>query len=287
MSGLNKNNIRIAKTIKLFIGGDFPRTESGRTLPIYVHNSKILYAHICRASRKDFRNAVVAAQNALNTWSNKSAHNRGQILYRMAEMTEGKRQEFVETLTLTLGYTKVAANKVVDDTIDAFIYYAGWADKYQQIIGGVNPVSGPHHNFTSPDPVGVVGLIADETFDLSSLVAQIAAIISSGNTLIVLMNENGGALLSSLAEVFATSDLTKGVVNLLTGNILELYKHFGNHMELQSICCQNLDEKIIGELRELAADNMKRVVFSPKASLALQHVLDFVEYKTVWHPIGN
>jgi aldehyde dehydrogenase (NAD+) len=285
MSGLNEN-LSVAKTIKLFIGGEFPRTESGRSFPVYQHKTKKVYAHLCQASRKDLRNSVTAAHSALHGWSAKSAYNRGQILYRMAEMTESKRQEFTEILSLTLGYTKIAANKSVDEAIDAFVYYAGWTDKYQQVIGAVNPVSGPHHNFTTPEPVGVVGMIAGEDFNLGTLAARIASVIATGNTLIVLMSETGGAVLAPLAEVFATSDLSKGVINLLTGSIPELYKQFGTHMELNSLSCPVSETEILGELKNMAAENMKRVAPFQGKAMDLDNILQFVEFKTVWHPIG-
>lgn len=287
MPGLNGENLQIAKTIKLFIGGEFPRTESGRTLPVYVNKSKTLYANLCRASRKDLRNAVTAAQGALSSWAGKSAYNRGQILYRMAEMMEGKRPETAEILSQTLGYTKAQTDKAIDGAIDAFVYYAGWTDKYQQVIGAVNPVSGPHHNFTTPEPVGLVGLLADTKFDFAALVAQIASIIATGNTIVVLMGEKGGATLAPLAEVFATSDLPKGVVNLLTGSLDELAGQFGSHMEIQSLSCQVRDAQVLASLKTSAAENMKRVVEPLPESLSLENVLSFVEYKTVWHPIGH
>lgn len=287
MSGLNGKNDKVAKTIKLFIGGEFPRTESGRSFPAYVNRTKNVYAHLCQGSRKDLRNAVTAAQSAQHGWAGKSAYNRSQILYRMAEMAEGKRGEFTEILIETLGYSKMKAEKSVDEAVDAFVYFAGWADKFQQVMGSVNPVSGPHHNFTSTEPVGVVGLLANQNFDLGSFAAQIAAIIASGNTVVALMAEKGGAALSPLAEVFATSDLSKGVVNLLTGSLEELYKQFGTHMELQSLSCQVTDRKILTELKVMAADNMKRVVPPAKESLSLDHLVSFLEFKTVWHPIGH
>lgn len=286
MSGLTQPNLQIAKTFKLFIGGDFPRTESGRSFPVYVHKTKKLYANLCKASRKDLRNAVTAAQGAQASWQHRSAYNRGQILYRMAEMTEGKRQEFVEILMETLGQTKTQANQSVDEAIDAFVYFAGFTDKYQQLIGTVNPVSGPHHNFTTPDPVGVVGLIACDKFSLGDLVAQIAAIISSGNSLVTLMALEGAATIAPLSEVLATSDLPKGVVNLLTGDLDELYKHLGTHMEIQSLSCQHSNKKLLGELKEMSAENMKRMVLPVADSLSLNHMLSYVEHKTVWHPIG-
>lgn len=279
--------MKIAKTIKLFIGGDFPRTESGRSVPVYIYKTKKLYANVCLASRKDLRNAVTAAQSAQAGWQNKSAYNRSQILYRMAEMIEGKRQEFIETLTATLGLSKSNADKSVDKAIDALIYYAGFADKYQQVMGSVNPVNGPHHNFTSTEAVGLVGLICSAKFDLSEVVAQIAAIISSGNSLVALLGSDGSALLAPLAEVFATSDLPKGVVNLLTGSTEELFRQFGSHMEIQSLSCQLKDRKILGELRTMAAANMKRIVPPVKDQLSLEHLISYVEFKTVWHPIGQ
>ncbi len=287
MAGLNQDGLKIAKTIKLFIGGEFPRTESGRSTPLYQHKTKKLYAHVCLASRKDLRNAVTAAQAAQPGWSAKSAYNRGQILYRMAEMTEARRSEFVEALVETTGLTKTAAEKSVDQAIDAFVYYAGFSDKYQQVLGAVNPVSGPHHNFTSTEAVGVVGLICNSKFDLGAFAAQIAAIIVSGNSLIALMSEEGSALLAPLAEVLATSDLSKGVVNLLTGSTEELYKQFGTHMEIQSLSVQIKDKKIQGEVREMAAANMKRVVLPVKENLSLDHLMSYLEFKTVWHPIGH
>lgn len=285
MSGLNKN-LQVAKTFKLFIGGDFPRTESGRSFPVYKTKSKEIYAHLCLASRKDLRNAITAAQSAQSGWQNRSAYNRGQILYRMAEMMEGKRQEFVETLTETLGYTQAQANKSVDTAIESFIYFAGFTDKYQQLVGTVNPVSGPHHNFTSCEPVGLVGLIASTKFSLGDLVSQICAIISSGNAVVVLMQSEGAATISPLAEVFATSDLPKGVINLLTGDVAELYKHFGSHMEVQSLSFQSADKKILAEVQALGVENMKRIIPPIKNLQSLEHILNYVEYKTVWHPIG-
>lgn len=288
MSGLN-NELKIAKTIKLFIGGEFPRTESGRSVPVYVAKSKKLYANLCKASRKDLRNAVTAAKEAQHGWSARSAYNRTQILYRMAEMTEGKREEFIEVLTNTLGYTKVLADKAVNEAVDAFVYYAGFADKYQQMIGAVNPVSGPHHNFTSSEPVGLVALVCNSKFNLGNMVAQIAAIIASGNSTVVIMAEEGAATLAPLSEVLATSDLPKGVVNLLTGDLTELYTHLGQHMEINSLSYQGSNKKLLGELKEMAAGNMKRVItpVTAKDMLSLDHLVSYVEYKTVWHPIGN
>lgn len=286
MSGLDKNANVVAKTIKLFMGGEFPRTESGRSFPVYFYKTKNVYANLCLASRKDLRNAVTHAQGAQHGWATRSAYNRSQILYRMAEMLEAKRAEVCEVLTATLGYTLVKANKSVDEAVDAFVYYAGFCDKYQQLIGSVNPVSGPHHNFTTPEAVGVVALVADRKFDFAKLVAQIAAVLTSGNSLVVVMAQEGAAVIAPLSEVFATSDLPKGVVNLLTGDIKELQKYLGEHMEIQSISCQDRNAQLLGDLRQMAALNMKRVVGPVDAPLSLEHILQFVEYKTVWHPVG-
>ncbi|MGK5082047.1 aldehyde dehydrogenase family protein [Bdellovibrionota bacterium FG-1] len=288
MSGLNSPDLRVPKTIKLFIGGEFPRTESGRTLPVYTQDGKTLFAHLCRASRKDLRNAVTAALEAQNSWAGKTAYNRSQILYRMAEMTEGKRAEFGETLQETLGYDKKLANEAVDQAIDAFVYYAGFADKYAQVIGSVNPVAGPHHCFTAPEPVGVVGVLFDGELNLGDVVAQLAAILCSGNAMIALLPEKGAAILAPLAEVFATSDLPKGVVNLLTGSLSELATQFASHMEIQSLSYEGNDGKTRGELKALACGNMKRIAAKDlkQPRLSLDRVLSFVEYKTVWHPIG-
>ena len=287
MSGLNEKNLKIAKTIKLFIGGDFPRTESGRSLPLYAYKSKNTYAHICRGSRKDLRNAVTAAQSALHGWQSKSAYNRGQILYRMAEMMEARRSELIETMAATLGYKSSAANKSVDAAIDAFVYYAGFADKFQQVMGSVNPVSGPHHNFTTTEAVGVVALIGDQKFNFEKFVAQLAAIIASGNVVVALMGFEGSALLAPLAEILATSDLSKGVINLLTGDVEELAPHFATHMEIQSLSYQGRDKKLFKDFQLNAGLNMKRIVPTISKDLSLEHLTYYVEFKTVWHPIGN
>ena len=287
MAGLGGKSLRVAKTIKLFIGGDFPRTESGRSFPAYRHGSKEIFAHLCRGSRKDFRNSVTAAQGAFGSWEHRAAYNRAQILYRMAEMCEGKREEFTETLTVTLGISGEAAGNAVDDAIDAFVYYSGYADKFQHLIGSVNPVSGPHHCFTSAEPIGVVALLFDEKSTLGEIAAGISAVICSGNTVVALIPGPLGALLAPLSEVFATSDLPKGVVNLLSGQVSELAPQFGAHMEVQALSFQNSDTKLFGELREMGAENLKRVLPKAKERLALANILSHVECKTVWHPIGH
>lgn len=286
MAGLTTENLVVPKTIKLFINGEFPRTESGRSFPCYYKESKKLYANLCLASRKDHRAAVSAAKDAFPAWEARSAYNRSQILYRMAEMAEGKRHEFLEVLQNVIGLSVKDATAMFEKSIDAFIYYAGFCDKYQQIIGAVNPVNGPHHNFTTPEPVGVVGLICEDDSNLAKITSDICSIIATGNTVVVLLPETSSPLLAALAETFATSDLPKGVVNLLSGSTEELYTFFGSHMEIQSLSYQGTDIKKTKEMQILAIENMKRFVPRHKHDLDIENILSFVEYKTVWHPVG-
>jgi acyl-CoA reductase-like NAD-dependent aldehyde dehydrogenase len=278
--------MKVYKTIKLFIGGKFPRTESGRSFAQNFHKTDKHYAHLCQASRKDLRAAVEAARKAQPGWQARAAFNRAQILYRMAEMLEGKRPEFEQVFKDTLGWAKAKSEKAIDEAIDAFVYYGGFSDKYQQTTSTVNPVSSPHHNFTMPEAVGVTTLISADKFDFGKLAADIAGIICSGNSVVVILGPECPAVLAPLAEVFATSDLPGGVINLLTGDIDELYKHTATHMEINSISYQNENEKRYFEMKELAIDNMKRLIPYSKDPLCVEKILNFVEYKTVWHPVG-
>ena len=278
--------MKVVKTIKLFIGGEFPRTESGYSFAVHEFKTKNVYAQLCQASRKDFRNAVTAAQSGFHSWSSKTAFNRSQILYRMAEMFEGQRQEFTEIMSKTLGKTSKQCADAIDASIDALVYFAGFADKYQQVMGAVNPVSGPHHNFTSCEPVGVVAHIPAEKFDLPRLVSEIAGIICSGNAVVTLLPEEGAAVIAPLSEVFATSDLPKGVINLLTGERSSLISQAAEHMEVQSICSGLKDLNSQGKIRLATSGNLKRFVTTSKPKLNLESITDFVEFKTVWHPIG-
>ncbi len=278
---------KILKTVKLFIGGEFPRSESGRSYAFNFHSSDKIYANISQASRKDLRAAVEAAEAGNKSWSSLTAYNRAQVLYRMAEMTEGKRHEFVGLLKDVLGLSEGEANTEVDAAIDSFIYFAGFADKFQQVSAAVNPVAGPHHNFTTPDPVGVTALICESHFDFGRLVAHLCPILASGNSVVALLSNECPAILQPLAEVFATSDLPKGAVNLLTGDLKELYPQFGSHMEIRSISVQNEDEQILFELKKLGASNMKRLVPRYENIQSLKAITNFVEFKTVWHPIGT
>lgn len=279
--------MKVLKTVKLFIGGDFPRSESGRSYAVNYHDSEKIYANISQASRKDLRSAVEAAEAGYKSWSSMTAYNRAQILYRMAEMAEGKRHEFVGLLKDTLGVSESEADSQVDAALDAFIYYAGFADKFQQVSAAVNPVAGPHHSFTTPDPVGVVALICESHFDFGRLISHVASVVASGNSLVVLLGPECPAILQPLAEVFATSDLPKGAINLLTGHIKELYPHMGSHMEIRSVSVQNEDTEILHEIKKLGTANMKRVVPRYDEVDSLKTITDFVEFKTVWHPIGT
>jgi acyl-CoA reductase-like NAD-dependent aldehyde dehydrogenase len=277
----------ILKTYKIFIGGQFPRTESGR----YYQPAK-LKANICLCSRKDFRNAVVAARNAFAGWSAKSAFNRSQILYRIAEMLEGRKAQFIDEL-IQQGSTKKQAEQEVVLSIDRLVYYAGWCDKYMQVFSSVNPVASSHFNFSVPEATGVVSVIAPEETSLLGLVSVIAPIIAGGNTCVVLASESKPLCAVTFAEVINTSDVPSGVVNILTGNTKELLEHFSSHMDVNAIiyCRNNKDE--IKLLSENAALNVKRVfIYNNKDWSKPENenpylILDTQEIKTTWHPIEN
>lgn len=275
--------MRVPKTIKLFINGQFPRTESGKSFPFPAKSGGV-YANLCDSTRKDLRMAVDAAKEAFPGWSGRAAYNRGQILYRMAEMASSREDEIAECLMETQGLGESEARAEAKAAVDAFVYYAGFTDKFQQLIGSVNPVSGPHHNFTTAESVGVVGFLPPSAMSYSDFSAHLAAMLAAGNTIIVVMAGRLGPMLAPLSEVFATSDLPNGVVNLLTESKTDLFKHMAMHMEIQAVSVQ--DEKLFPEARKLGVDNMKRVVPPRDGALHLERILDFVEYKTVWHPIG-
>ena len=275
--------MRVPKTIKLYINGAFPRTESGRSFPLNGVDGK-LYANLCDSTRKDLRSCVDAARAAFEGWASRSAYNRGQILYRMAEMSSSRALEIEECLREVWGMSEQEASEEAQKAMDSFVYYAGFTDKFQQLIGSVNPVSGPHHNFTTAEPVGVVGFVPSRDCSYSGFVAQLAAILASGNTLIAIMPAGLAPLLAPLSEVLATSDLPAGVVNLLTESKPDLHKHMASHMEIQALCLG--DTNFLAEARKLGVENMKRVMAPRDELTQLACLLDFVEYKTVWHPIG-
>lgn len=279
--------MKTTKTIKLFIGGNFPRSESGRVYSQFLSDNKTHYANICQASKKDFRNAVTEAKKAVSTWNDRSAYNRAQILYRMAEMTEGKRGEFCDLFKNVLGVTQQQANKMISDACDTFIYYAGFCDKYQQLIGSINPINGPFHNFSTPEPIGVVTLIDNDEYNFSKTVDHICSILVGGNSVIVLLGNTCPAVLAPLAEVFATSDLPAGTINLLTGKLSELSQTIATHHEVRSISFQNTNKNIYHDMKAASIDNMKRIIGLSNHEKSLQNILNFIEIKTVWHPIGT
>ena len=284
------SRLNINKTYKLYIGGKFPRTESGRYYS--VNNSKgELIANMCLASRKDFRNAVVAARKAQGSWANASALNKGQVLYRVAEMLEGRKEQFVEELITQSALSKSARDEV-EASIDRLVYYAGWSDKYQQFFSSVNPVVSSHFNFSVLEPVGVNSIIAPENKSLLSLITLIAPAIVGGNTVVVLASESKPLSAVSFAEVLHSSDVPGGVVNILTGKKTELYSHMASHMDVNSIIYCGDDEKIIKSISELASGNIKRTVFYKKNDwkngiYESPYIIEKTqEVKTTWHPTG-
>ena len=284
------SRIEVLKTYKIYIGGQFPRSESGRYYPL-MNSKKEVIANVCLSSRKDFRNAEVAARSAFAGWSSKTHFNRSQILYRIAEMLEGRKEQFVNEL-VQQGLTKKQAETEVQQSVDRWVYYAGWCDKYQQLFSSVNPVSSSHFNFSVPEPMGVVSIIASEKSSLLGLVSVIAPVIAGGNTCIVLASEKMPLCSITLAEVLATSDLPGGVVNILTGTSEELHSHFSSHMDVNAlIYCRNKKEeiKLIGENASL---NVKRVFYwgqdwTKTDSQNPYLILDLQEIKTTWHPVEN
>ena len=283
--------IEVLKTYKMYIGGKFPRTESGRCFTLKNAKGEEI-ANMCKGSRKDFRNAVVEARKAFEPWSNKTAYNRSQILYRIAEMLEGRKAQFIDEL-MQMGSTKKQAEEEVFTSIDRLIYYAGWADKYQQISSSVNPVSGAFFNFTVLEPTGVVTAIAPEENGLIGLVSVIAPIIVSGNSCIVLASESKALCSVSFAEVINSSDVPGGVINILTGNAEELIPHFSTHMDVNSMLYCGDDKKSIQLIKENSAINLKRIVIKKDIDWMKDEaespyfITKFTEVKTTWHPIDK
>ncbi len=279
----------IHKTYKLYIGGKFSRTESGR---YYAVNDKKgnLIANMCLSSRKDFRNAVVAARKAQEAWASVSALNKGQVLYRIAEMLEGRKEQFIAEI-VRQGETKSIAEKEVNIAIDRLVYYAGWSDKYQQLFSAVNPVASSHFNFSSLEPVGVVVIIAPENQGLLGLVSVIAPAIVGGNTVVVLVSESKPFTAVSFAEVLNSSDVPGGVVNILTGKAEELQSHMASHMDVNAMIYCGKNKEIITEINELASNNLKRTIFYKKNDWLSDtcespyFIEKTQEVKTIWHPI--
>jgi len=276
--------IDVLKTYKLFINGAFPRGESGRVYEVKDAQGKFL-ANPCQASRKDLREAVVAARTAQSGWVGATAYLRGQILYRASEMMQARKSEFVDALVAAEGKSKKAADEEVLAAIDTWVWYAGWSDKISTIAGSTNQVSGPYYNFTIPEAVGVVTIFADSKSTLLSLVSSIGAVISTGNTCVVIASEKSPLTAITLAEALATSDLPAGVVNILTGKSAELVSWVGSHMDIDAVDVSGLSKKSEADVRLAGADNLKRVQRFTEIKSS-QRILSFVENKTVWHPIG-
>ena len=281
----------VRKTYKLYVGGKFPRSESGRSYPVSDAKGTHL-ANAALASRKDVRDAVVAARSAFGAWSAATAYNRGQILYRVAEILEGRRDQFVDDIARTEGLTAKRAGAAVDAAVDRWVYYAGWTDKIGQIAGASNPVAGPYFNFSLVEPTGVVAALAPQRSSLLGLVSVVAPILATGNTVVVLASEDRPLPAITLGEVLATSDVPGGVVNILTGRVDELASHLASHMDVNAIDLTGLAGRDGADLERAAADNVKRVL-RPAADEPdwpaipdPSRILAFTETKTVWHPIG-
>jgi len=294
--GQAAERLGVRKTYKLYIGGLFPRTESGRAYPIHDANGALL-ANACRGTRKDIREAVRAARKAVPGWSGKTAYNRSQILYRIAELMEGRRDQFVAEVMAAEGLGKRRATRLVDAAIDRWVWYAGWADKFGQVLGTVNPVAGSYFNFSVQEPTGVVGVIAPEGSSLLGLVSRLAPVLAGGNCAVVLASESRPLPAVTLTEVLATSDVPGGVVNLITGLRRELVQHLAGHMDVNALDAYGLDPSQAGAAEELATENVKRFVRPPDGGADAVDWLaertqspyligEFVETKTVWHPIG-
>jgi len=279
----------VRKTYKLYIAGAFPRSESGRSYPVASPVGELL-AHAAQASRKDVRDAVVAARKAFPGWSGATAYNRGQVLYRIAEMLDGRREQFAAEVRAAEGGSAAAAVATVEHAIDRWVWYAGWADKYAQVTGSANPVAGPYFNFSLPEPTGVVGALAPQESSLLGLVSVIAPIITTGNTTVIVASRERPLPAVSLTEVLATSDLPGGVVNLLTGFPAELAPWLASHRDVNAIDLTGVDPADRPALQRAAADNVKRV-FAPadedwQPDPGTARLAAFVETKTVWHPVG-
>ena len=283
--------IDIQKTYKLYINGKFPRTESGRYFPVNDKDGN-LSANICCASRKDFREAVKAARNAVDGWSARTAYNRGQILYRIAETLEDRKEQFIQEL-ITLGISRKNAASEVETTLDRLVYYAGWTDKYQQIFSSVNPVSSSHYNFSVLEYQGVIALIAPVNNPLLGLVSLIAPALAGGNTVVCLASDKLPLSAISFGEVLHASDVPNGVVNILTGFDSELAEHFSSHKDVNGVVYCGANTDLVKSIQENASENVKRVHYYDNIDWLKAEgqspyfIIDHSEIKTTWHPIGS
>ena len=277
--------LEVMKTYKLYINGSFPRTESGRSYEITSNKGEFL-ANACLASRKDLRDAVVAARAAQPGWAKATAFNRGQIMYRIAEMLEGRSDQFAQEISLQTGASAKESLQEVSDSVDLLVWYAGWSDKLPSLAGSTNPVSGPFYNFTIPEALGVVGVIAPIDKPLLGFVAAVGPILVSGNTAVALASSPAPLSAISFAEVVATSDLPNGVLNILSGQQSELAPWFASHMDIDGLDISGLPIDQHGAIKEAGVENLKRISAFTKISEP-GRILAFMEAKTIWHPIGN
>jgi acyl-CoA reductase-like NAD-dependent aldehyde dehydrogenase len=287
--------IAVRKTYKLYVGGAFPRSESGRSYPVTDHKGRFL-ANAALASRKDARDAVGAARKAFGGWSGATAYNRGQVLYRVAELLEGRRAQFVAEVRAAEGLSARLAEASVDEAIDRWVWYAGWSDKISQVRGASNPVAGPYFNFSLPEPTGVVAVIAPQASSLLGFVSVVAPAVVSGNTVVALASEQFLLPAVSLTEVLATSDVPGGVINVLTGRTAEIAPWLASHMDVNAIDVTGAPRELADDLAVAAADNLKRVVRPRRdddadedwtAAPGLERMLAYLETKTVWHPAST
>ncbi|MEV5531462.1 aldehyde dehydrogenase family protein [Streptomyces prunicolor] len=287
---MSENRLSVFKTYKLYVGGKFPRSESGRVYEVTDSKGKWL-ANAPQSSRKDARDAVVAARKAFGGWSGATAYNRGQILYRIAEMLEGRKDQFAREVADAEGLSKSKAAAVVDAAIDRWVWYAGWTDKIAQVVGGANPVAGPYFNLSSPEPTGVVTVLAPQESSFLGLISVIAPVIATGNTVIVIASENSPLPALSLGEVLATSDLPGGVVNVLSGRTAEIAAPLAAHQDVNAIDLAGADDVLAKDLEIAAADNLKRVLRPHPVDYTetpgTERLTAFLETKTVWHPTGS
>jgi acyl-CoA reductase-like NAD-dependent aldehyde dehydrogenase len=287
------SRVDVRKTYKLYIGGQFPRSESGHSYVVDDVRGRFV-ANAALASRKDARDAVLAARAAFGGWSGKTAYNRAQILYRVAEVMEDRRPQFVEAVRQSEGLTPTQSGKVVDASIDRLVWFAGWADKITQVVGNANPVAGPFFNLSTPEPTGVVGVIAPQQSSLLGLISVVAPAVVTGNTAVVLSSFERPLPAVTFSEVLATSDVPGGVVNILTGRLSNTAPTLASHMDVNAIDLTGLagDTEQARALEEAAAENLKRVIRAPDvepdwtAEPGIERMTTFLETKTVWHPIG-
>ena len=287
----NEARLEVRKTHKLFIGGAFPRSESGRTYIANDSNGEFL-ANIAMASRKDARDAVIAARTAFTGWSKATAYNRGQVLYRIAEVMEGRKEQFITEISQSEGVSKKKATAQTAAAIDRVVWYAGWADKYAQVLGNTNPVAGPFFNFSIPEPTGVVAAVAPDSPSLLGLISVITPIVMTGNSVIVIASEKNPIPAITLSECLATSDVIGGNINILTGDPAEIMPHLATHADVNALDLTGItNPELRKQLEADAAGTVKRVRTSPAkpdfySTPTLSRVRAFTEIKTVWHPMG-